>query len=104
MMSPDPAQVQKTTFSDDCLHFVEMPANVRGLFSHIVDGGGIKQRYNFGAGVLHIFSRDILKLIKEEEPSWVSMAPAEIAEVIKRRRFFGYREAETPHLAGLISQ
>jgi len=29
--------------------------------------------------------------------------PAEIAEVIKRRRFFGY-QAETPHLAGPISQ
>src|SRR3984957_17061013 len=82
---------------------VEMPANVRGLFSHIVEGGGIKQLDNFDEGVLHIFSRDILKLIKEEDPSWVSMVPAEIADVIKRRRFFGYQEAETPHLAGLIS-
>jgi hypothetical protein len=45
--------------------------------------------------VLHIFSRDVLKRIKEADPSWVSMVPPEIAEVIKRRRFFGYHEAET---------
>jgi hypothetical protein len=81
----------------------QMPANVRGLFSHIVEGGRIKQLDNFDDDVLHIFSRDVLKRIKEEDPSWVSMVPPEIAEVIKRRRFFGYQEAETPHLAGLIS-
>ena len=82
----------------------EMPANVRGLYSHIVEGGRIKQLDNFDEDVLHIFSRDVLKRIKEEDPSWVSMVPPEIAEVIKRRRFFGYQEAEAPHLAGPLAR
>jgi hypothetical protein len=77
---------------------VEMPANVHGLYRHIVEGGRIKQLDNFDEGVLHIFSRDVLKRIKEEDPSWDSMVPPEIAEVIKRRRFFGYHEAGTPQL------
>ena len=34
--------------------------------------------------------------IKEEDPSWEDMVPPEIAQVIKHRRFFGYREAELP--------
>ncbi|MGD1073613.1 MAG: TonB-dependent receptor [Bryobacteraceae bacterium] len=78
---------------------VEMPANVRGLFRHIVEGGRIKQLDNFDERVLHIFSRDVLKRIREADPSWDSMVPPEIAEVIKRRRFFGYHEAETLRIA-----
>jgi hypothetical protein len=42
---------------------------------------------------MHIFSRDVLKRIQDGDPSWLSMVPPEIAEVIKKRRFFGYREA-----------
>jgi hypothetical protein len=78
---------------------VEMPDNVRGLYRHIVEGGRIKQLDNFDERVLHIFSRDVLKRIKEDDPTWDSMVPPEIAEVIKRRRFFGYRETEALQLA-----
>ena len=41
--------------------------------------------------LLHIFSRDVLRRIKDQDTSWESMVPLEIAEVIKRRSFFGYR-------------
>jgi hypothetical protein len=83
----DPATRILTTVAN-----VEMPADVHGLYRHIVEGGRIKQLDNIDEGVLHIFSRDVLKRIKEEDPSWESMVPPEIAEVIKRRRYFGYRE------------
>ena len=78
---------------------VEMPVDVRGLYRHIVDGGRIKQLENFDESVLHIFSRDVLKRIRDEDPSWVSMVPPEIADVIKRRHFFGYREVAPVALA-----
>jgi len=73
---------------------VEMPVNVQGLYRHIVQGGRIRQLDNFNADVLHIFSRDILKRIKEGDPSWDTMVPAEIADVIRKRGFFGYHEAD----------
>jgi hypothetical protein len=44
---------------------------------------------------LHIFSRDVLQLIKNGDGSWEGMVPVEIAEIIKRRRFFGCQEAES---------
>ncbi len=74
---------------------VEMPSKVHGLYRHIVEGGKIKQLDNFDESVLHIFSRDVLKRIREEDPSWDSMVPPEIADVIKRRHFFGYHQAES---------
>jgi hypothetical protein len=77
------------------LHTVQnlhMPGDLHNLYSHLVERGRIRQLDNFDESVLHIFSRDVLRRIKEEDPSWESMVPPEIAEVIKRRRFFGYRE------------
>ena len=73
---------------------VEMPENLRSLYHHLTERGRIKHLDNFDESVLHIFSRDVLRRIKENDGSWESMVPPEIAEVIKRRQFFGYREAE----------
>jgi hypothetical protein len=64
------------------------------LYRHLVDRGRIKQLDNFDETVLHIFSRDVLKRIKDRDVTWEQMVPPEIAEMIKTRRFFGYQEAE----------
>jgi hypothetical protein len=66
---------------------------LRNLYEHLVDTGRIRQLEHYDEKVLHIFSRDVLRRIKERDASWEEMVPAEIAEVIKRRRFFGYQES-----------
>ena len=71
---------------------IEMPDNVRSLYRHVVERGGIRQLDNFDESLLHIFSRDVLKRIKERDSSWDSMVPAEIASIIKERHFFGYQD------------
>lgn len=72
---------------------LELPADQCNLYRHLLERGKIKAQDNFDRSVLHIFSRDVLKRIKAQDSSWEDMVPAEIADVIKRRRFFGYREA-----------
>jgi hypothetical protein len=39
---------------------------------------------------LDIYSRDVLKKIKEGDESWQDMVPANVAKVIKERKYFGY--------------
>ncbi len=73
---------------------VELPSEMRNLYRHLVESGRIKQLDNFDESVLHIFSRDVLKRIKDHDSTWESMVPPKIAEVIKERRFFGYFEEE----------
>ena len=79
---------------------MRMPGNLQSLYRHLVEGGRIRQLENFDRNVLHIFSRDVLRRIKDDDSTWETMVPEEIAEVIKRRRFFGYNgdkpEEETP--------
>ncbi len=73
---------------------VKMPGDLHSLYCYLVERGRIKQLDNFDESVLHIFSRDVLRRIKDHDSSWESMVPAEIAQVIKDRHFFGYREAD----------
>ena len=37
-----------------------------------------------------IFSRDVLRRIKEKDPEWEKMVPTKVAEAIKRRGLFGF--------------
>lgn len=71
---------------------VDIPAALRNLFRHLVERGRVIQLENFDSGVLHIYSRDVLRRIKDEDASWEDMVPAEVAGLIKQRRFFGYRD------------
>ena len=43
-----------------------------------------------GPSVLPIFSRDVLRRIAVSDDSWETMVPEQVAELIKRRGFFGY--------------
>ena len=45
---------------------------------------------NYRPEYLPIFSRDVLRRIAAKDDSWETMVPAEVAELIKRRAFFGY--------------
>jgi hypothetical protein len=85
----DPATGQLSTVQN-----VRMPGDLHSLYCHLVERGRIKQLDNFDETVLHIFSRDVLRRIKDHDASWEAMVPPEIAQVIKDRHFFGYREAE----------
>lgn len=73
---------------------IEIPEGLRSLYRHLMERGRIRQLENFDRSVLHIFSRDVLRRIKDRDDTWVDMVPQEIAEVIKERSFFGYRRIE----------
>src|SRR6266436_6302430 len=71
-----------------------IPDAQHNLFRHLVERGRIKQLDNFDESLLHIFSRDVLRRIKENDASWEGMVPAEVAEMVKHRQLFGYRDPE----------
>src|SRR5271154_1443398 len=68
---------------------LKMPGALQSLYCHLVERGRIKQLDNFDESVLHIFSRDVLRRIKDHDSSWEAMVPPEIAQVIKDRHYFG---------------
>jgi hypothetical protein len=70
------------------------------LYGHLVDRGCILPLEDYNPEYLKIFSRDVLEHIKDGDPTWEQMVPSEIADIIKRRGFFGCKKsADAPAAA-----
>jgi hypothetical protein len=78
----------------------EVAPHVRNLYCHLVDGKKIKQLDDFDESALYVFSRDVLRRLKNEDESWIEMVPPEIAEAIKKHSFFGYRAPDASRVLG----
>ena len=75
---------------------LEVAPELRKLYEYLVERGCIEQLDNYNPEYLSIFSRDVIGQIKAGDPSWSDHVPPEVAEVIRRRGFFGHRRAAEP--------
>ena len=69
---------------------LEVAPELRKLYGYLADRGSFVQLDNFNPDYLHIFSRDVLKRVAAHDETWEKMVPAQVAEIIKKRGFFGY--------------
>jgi hypothetical protein len=75
---------------------LKVSPTIQGLYEHLADNGYIESIDFYNKDYLRIFSRDVLMKIYEGDPSWETMVPTTVANLIKERRFFGYRQRERP--------
>jgi hypothetical protein len=71
---------------------VRIVDHLSNLYAHLLENHYIDCIVGFDSDILEIFSRDVLRRIKERDPEWEKMVPAKVAEAIKRRGLFGYSE------------
>ncbi|WP_231742032.1 TonB-dependent receptor [Stieleria varia] len=64
------------------------------LYGYLQDRGVINGLCGIDESCLEIFSRDVLQRIKEGDRRWETMVPDAVAEIIKTKRYFGYRPQE----------
>src|SRR5205823_5095593 len=62
------------------------------LAAYLFCRGSFVQLDNYNPKYLPIFSRDVLKRIATGDESWDEMVPSQVAEIIRRRGFFGYKK------------
>lgn len=67
-----------------------IPEGVKFLFKHLLDNQQIKDLDNYNPAILHIYSKDILQLIREGTLGWEAEVPKRIAALIKEKCLFGY--------------
>jgi hypothetical protein len=72
---------------------LEVAPELSKLYGYLVDRGCILQLQNYDPNCLKIFSRDVLELIRAGDSGWEQMVPSAIAEIIKRRGFFGCKKS-----------
>jgi hypothetical protein len=69
---------------------VHVVDHLRNLYDHLLENHYIDCIVGFDRDILHIFSRDVLRRIKENDASWEQMVPAAVVTAIKKRGLFGY--------------
>ena len=77
---------------------VRIVDHLSNLYAHLLENHYIDCIVGFDTDILEIFSRDVLRRIKEKDPEWEKMVPEKVAEAIKRRGLFGY--SDKPVLEG----
>ncbi len=68
---------------------VQITSHLRNLYAHLIENHYIECIVGFDEAILHIFSRDVLRRIKEHDDSWEKMVPAPVVAAIKKRGLFG---------------
>jgi hypothetical protein len=71
---------------------VKVKPDLQPLYDYLVRRGSFVQLDNYNPKYLQIFSRDVLKRIAAGDESWEEMVPPQVAEIIRRRGFFGYKK------------
>jgi hypothetical protein len=82
-LRPSPDDELKTV--DD----IKVQPELQPLYDYLAGRGSFVNLDNYKPEYLHIFSRDVLRRIAASDDSWEDMVPREVAEIIKRRGFFG---------------
>lgn len=73
---------------------VEVTGPLAKLYGYLADRGSFVHLDNFKPDYLHIFSRDVLRRIANSEDGWEPMVPETVADLIKKRGFFGYSRSQ----------
>jgi hypothetical protein len=76
----------------ETIHSVQVKPDLQPLYSYLLGRGSFVQLDNYNPKYLPIFSRDVLKRIAEGDENWDQMVPPTVAEIIRRRGFFGYKK------------
>jgi hypothetical protein len=69
---------------------IRVVPELQPLYDYLAGRGSFVHLDNYRPEFLPIFSRDVLRKIAASDDSWQEMVPAEVAELIRRRAFFGY--------------
>lgn len=70
---------------------LKVAPHLQSLYEHLVENGNIESLDFYNKDFLHIFSRDVLARIRDNDPSWEQMVPDVVAALIRERNLFGYR-------------
>jgi hypothetical protein len=65
--------------------------HLRHLYAYLIENRFVESIRDYDPKCLPIFSREVLARIRNNEAGWEDSVPAEVARIIKERKFFGCR-------------
>ncbi len=69
---------------------LQVARNLQHLFEYLLENKYVKPLEGINREYLSIYSHDVLKKIRTNEPGWENMVHEEVADIIKKRRLFNW--------------
>lgn len=66
--------------------------HLQHLYTYLIENHCVESIQKHNVEYLPIFSRDVLARIQTYDPSWETMVPPPVVDIIKRDKLFGFRE------------
>src|SRR6476659_3340538 len=70
---------------------INVAANLRSLFQYLIDNQYVQEITDYHPEYLRIQPPDVLAKLRSGDTRWEQMVPPEVAHIITKREFFGYR-------------
>jgi len=70
-----------------------VPEGIKFLYQYLIESQHIVEVEDYNEDLLHIFPRDVLKMIKQGDRGWEKFLPSALAELIKEQGMFGWNAA-----------
>ena len=67
-----------------------VPDGVKFVYKHLLGSSQIDDIRDYKEEVLHIFSKQVLQMIQEDEKGWEQLVPTKVAKLIKEKCLFGF--------------
>jgi hypothetical protein len=67
-----------------------VPDGVKFLYRHLIDSHQIVDIINYHPEILHVYSKQVLKMISHDEEGWEKMVPDKVAKLVKEKCLFGF--------------
>ena len=69
---------------------IPIPDNIKFLYRHLLENNKIVDIQNYNKDNLHIFSKQVLTKIKNNDPDWADFVPTKVADLIKEKYLFDF--------------
>ena len=71
-------------------HNLPVPDGVKFLYQHLIESKHIEDIVNYHTENLHIYSKQVLAMIKHDELGWENMVPAKVVKLVKEKFLFEF--------------
>lgn len=69
---------------------LDIPKDIHFLYHYLLENRNIVDIQHFNPDLLGIFHKEVLDMIRQDQPGWEEKVPEEVARLIKEKRLFGY--------------
>ncbi len=67
-----------------------VPEGIKFLYQHLLNCGQIVDIKGFNVDILHIFSKEVYRMLKTDEKGWDEMVHPKAADLIRKKCLFGF--------------